>query len=275
MSDDGGVLARFDREIRQSLVAPVPGWAIERVGHVIRVTAPETAVYGCFVEWSALTAETVDAEIAAQVDYFAARRRRFEWKTYGYDSPPDLPDRLVRAGFVPEEPEALVIGPVAAVTAACGDAEPPQGIRLRAIEAGDPDAWTGITELHEAVWGPDAGGWWQGLVAELSANPEAMTVLVAETAGGGQVVCAGWVRFHAGTAFASLWGGSTLPAWRNRGIYRALVGRRAALAAERGYEFLQVDASPDSRPILERLGLRVLTSTTPYIWTPEDWSSRQ
>jgi hypothetical protein len=33
-----------------------------------------------------------------------------------------------------------------------------------------------------------------------------------------RVVCAAWVRFHAGTGFATLWGGPTLPAWRGRGL---------------------------------------------------------
>ena len=55
-------------------------------------------------------------------------------------------------------------------------------------------------------------------------------------------------------SFATLQGGATLPEWRSRGVYRALVARRAVLAAERGCEYLQVDASDDSRPILERLG---------------------
>jgi hypothetical protein len=40
------------------------------------------------------------------------------------------------------------------------------------------------------------------------------------------------------------------------------------MAAERGFRYLQVDASPDSRPILERLGLRQLTTTTPFVRTP-------
>ena len=31
-----------------------------------------------------------------------------------------------------------------------------------------------------------------------------------------------------------------------------------------------VDASDDSRPILERLGLHVVGGTTPYVWTPPD-----
>jgi GNAT superfamily N-acetyltransferase len=71
-----------------------------------------------------------------------------------------------------------------------------------------------------------------------------------------------------GTAFATLWGGSTLPAWRGRGIYRALVSHRARLADARGFSLLQVDASDDSRPILERLGLEAITTTTPYVYTP-------
>ena len=68
--------------------------------------------------------------------------------------------------------------------------------------------------------------------------------------------------------FASLWGGGTLPAWRGRGIYRALVAYRAGLAARRGYRYLTVDASADSEPILRRLGFRCLARTTPYHWTP-------
>jgi GNAT superfamily N-acetyltransferase len=72
------------------------------------------------------------------------------------------------------------------------------------------------------------------------------------------------VEFHHGTEFAGLWGGGTLPEWRGRGVFRALVAHRARLAADRGFRYLQVDATPDSRPILERLGFVVLATTTPF-----------
>jgi hypothetical protein len=36
------------------------------------------------------------------------------------------------------------------------------------------------------------------------------------------------------------------------------------LAAARGFRYLQVDASPDSRPILRRLGFAELATTTPF-----------
>jgi GNAT superfamily N-acetyltransferase len=56
--------------------------------------------------------------------------------------------------------------------------------------------------------------------------------------------------------------------WRGRGIYRALVAYRAQLAAARGYRYLYVDASPESQPILARLGFSHLARTTPCIWDP-------
>jgi len=67
---------------------------------------------------------------------------------------------------------------------------------------------------------------------------------------------------------ARLLGGSTLPQWRGRGIYRALVAARAQRAAARGVTYLQADASADSAPILRRLGFRAVTTTTTYVWTP-------
>ncbi|MYS42540.1 GNAT family N-acetyltransferase, partial [Streptomyces sp. SID5998] len=71
-----------------------------------------------------------------------------------------------------------------------------------------------------------------------------------------------------GTGFAGLWGGGTVAGWRGRGVYRALVAHRARIAADRGYRHLHVDASAQSRPILERLGFAALTTTTPYVYEP-------
>ena len=70
-----------------------------------------------------------------------------------------------------------------------------------------------------------------------------------------------------GTDFAGIWGGSTLPDYRGRGIYRALVAARASSAVERGIRFIHSDCTDMSRPILERSGLQAVTTTTPYVWT--------
>lgn len=95
---------------------------------------------------------------------------------------------------------------------------------------------------------------------------QSATVVVAEA--GDEMVCAGWGRYIDGSGFATLWGGSTLPDRRERGIYRAVVVYRARLAAARGSTYLQVDASGDSRPILERLGFVAVATTTPYVFRP-------
>lgn len=55
-----------------------------------------------------------------------------------------------------------------------------------------------------------------------------------------------------------------MPGWRGRWVFRSLLALRAALAAARGYPYLQVDASPDSRPILKRLGFTELATTTTH-----------
>jgi GNAT superfamily N-acetyltransferase len=78
-----------------------------------------------------------------------------------------------------------------------------------------------------------------------------------------------WIRFHPGSSFASLWGGSTVPAHRGRGLYRALLSARMRDAQDRGVRYLTVDAGPMSRPILERHGFRQLTVTRPFKWTPK------
>jgi len=170
-------------------------------------------------------------------------------------------ERLRAAGFVAEELETVVIGPVAAVAV---EARLPEGVTLREVrERVDLER---IAAMEEAIWTSDQSVRADELEKELVADPEGLEVVVAEA--GGVAVCAGWVRFPSGTEFATLWGGSTLPEWRRRGIYRALVAYRANLAAQRGLRYVQVDASADSRPILERLGFVAVTTTTPFVWTP-------
>ncbi len=100
------------------------------------------------------------------------------------------------------------------------------------------------------------------MLAGLAHQPSTVAAVVAWA--GDTPISAGRVEFHPGTEFAGIWGGGTLPAWRRRGVFRALVAHRAQSAAQRGFHYLQVDASPDSRPILQKLGFVALTTTTPF-----------
>ncbi|MFJ6749061.1 GNAT family N-acetyltransferase [Streptomyces sp. NPDC091266] len=254
--------AAYDEQLRARGFAPGPGGA-ERVGPVLRRTAPGQGGLILYRDLGGLDGPELDAFIAAQRDHFAALGQPVEWKYHGHDLPTDLPERLVAAGFAPGEGETVVIGEAAEVAA-----EPvlPEGVRLREVTTrGDFDR---IQTLAEEVWGDD----WSWLPTAMerwtSGDEDPCTVLVAESLAG-EVVCAAWIRYHTGTEFASLWGGATLPNWRGRGLYRALVAARATLAASQGFRYVQVDALESSRPILARLGLVAAATTTPYVWQPE------
>ncbi|MFG2192734.1 GNAT family N-acetyltransferase [Streptomyces sp. NPDC048639] len=254
--DRDQVLARFDRQMRRDARPDGPDARVERSGAVVRRVGADGDWSA--VLWSGLDEATADAEIAAQVRYFTSLGREFEWKLYGHDGPRDLGARLRAAGFVPEPEETLMVAETAGLRT---DAEPPPGIRLSTVtDAAGVDLVVGV---HEAVFGMSHAFLRRQLLDQLAHAPDAVSIVVAMA---GEVpVCSARMELYAGTDFAGLWGGGTLPAWRGRGIYRALVAHRVRIAAARGYRYLQVDASDDSRPILQRLGFVPLTTTTPYV----------
>ncbi|MGN9808344.1 GNAT family N-acetyltransferase [Micromonospora sp. BQ11] len=253
----------YDRQLRIEIPDPLPaGVTVEHDGPLVRIMGLYHGGFLSYRDLGGLSGAELDALIARQVEIFRARGEAVEWKLRGHDEPADLPERLRAAGFVPEPEETVVIGPAAALAAALPVV--PEGVRLREVTArADLER---IAAMEEAVWNADRSQWVIGLEKEIAADPQSITVVVAEA--GDEVVSAGWVRYVPGTTFATLWGGSTLAPWRRRGIYRALVTYRARLAVQRDRTLLQVDASAESRPILERLGLVPVTTTTPYVYTP-------
>jgi GNAT superfamily N-acetyltransferase len=255
----------YDEQLRAWVPARLPdGATVERDGPIVRVTGLDEGGFVTYVSLAGLSSAQVDELIARQRDHYAALGMSVEWKLHGHDEPADLPDRLRAAGFVPQDQETVLIGPAAPL--ASRDPALPEGIRLQEVTArADLDR---IDVMERVVWGADRSDHAPFLEAELASDPMGTTVVVAETAAG-EVVCAGWVRYVHGTSFATLWGGSTLPNWRQRGIYHALVAYRAQLALDRGHSLLQVDASDNSRPILVRSGFVVVTTTTPYVFTPD------
>jgi len=261
--DAATLRAAYDAQLR-TIDPDVPGVTFEVDGPVHRGYGSPGGGFVVYRDLGGLAGADLDELIARQRDFFAARGEDVEWKLHAHDEPADLGTRLEAHGFLPQERETVVIGAIAPLAAALP--VPPSGVRLREVtERADLDR---IARLEAAVWGDDRGWIADMLADEIAGHPAAITVVVAEDKQTNEVVSAGWMRFVPGTAFATLWGGSTLAAYRGRGIYRALVAHRARLADANGYTMLQVDASDDSRPILERLGFVAVTTTTPYVYHP-------
>lgn len=256
--DVAEILAAFDAQIRRG--AGDPGGRTEHDEGVLRWLAPGTQT-SC-ITWSALTEQNADAVIARERAYFAARGTAVEWKYFDYDQPADLPERLAAAGFEPDEPELMLVAEAAAISQRV---QLPAGVALEPV-TGEP-GMAALMAVHDAAFAEHPSpGLAQRLLAQLRAEPESLHMVVAMA--GSEPVSAARIEFSAGTDFAGLWGGGTVPAWRGRGIFRALVAYRAGLAARRGYRYLQVDALPTSRPILERLGFRRAAETIPFVFTP-------
>lgn len=253
------MLERYDADLR----GRPWGKVCERDGPVLRTSGNPGDGFVAYRDLGGLDGDELDALIARQVAFFRARNEPFEWKAYSHDEPADLEDHLRAAGLEPEERETVVVARVADVA---GDVSLPEGVSLREIATrADLDR---IARFEEQVWQDGHSRNWlaRSLDEERAADPTLLRVFVVEA--GDEIVCAAWIRFERDTPWASLWGGATRADWRRRGIYRATVHHRANLAFERGCELVQVDASDDSRPILERLGFVAVTTTTPWVWKP-------
>ncbi|GAA3797107.1 GNAT family N-acetyltransferase [Streptomyces chiangmaiensis] len=254
--DHAAVLALYDRDMRQGARPDGTGARIERDASVVRQVGSAHGWNG--IVWSDLDETTADTVIAEQVGYFADLGRQFEWKLYGHDLPVDLGKRLRAAGFTPEPEETLMVAEAADLTL---DVEPPEGVRLLPVT--DPTAVDLVADVHRRAFGTDSTRLRAQLLAQLSDDRDQVVAVLALA--GDEPVSAARMELVPGTRFAGLWGGGTVPGWRGRGVYRALVAHRAKVAASRGYRYVQVDASRQSRPILARLGFEPLTTTTPYV----------
>jgi ribosomal protein S18 acetylase RimI-like enzyme len=252
--DRRAALTAFTEQLRRNATPDGPGARVERDGRVVRIVDP---VGWSGVVWSDLDAETADAAIGRELA-LADGLPHWEWKHYGYDEPADLPRRLRAAGLSAEPEEALLVAEVADLAL---DPAAPPGIRLLPVT--DLAGADLLVRVHEEVFGGDHTAFARALRARLTGAPDTVAAVVAMA--GERPVCAARVEFHHGTDFASLWGAGTLPDWRGRGIFRAVLAYRARLAAGRGFRYLLVDALPASRPILERLGFVQLSTTTPYV----------
>lgn len=207
-------------------------------------------------------AATMSGWVRQVLDHFRADPAidHVKWKTRGPGDAPGLHEALVRAGFTAGEPNSIMIGEAHLLT---GDVPLPGDVTLRRITA-EPDV-RAMCAMHAEVFG-DPPGTEDGsavLLRRLELR-DAMELWVAEA--GGRIVAAGRVESVPGTAIAGLWGGSTRPEWRGRGLYRALTAARARAALAMGKRFVLSESTAYSRPILARAGLAEVATTTTYAW---------
>ena len=248
------ILALFDRQ--QRIEIEYPDMRKEVLPHVTRFVRPAPGM--SFILHSRLNETNADAAIQEQIAYFTQLDQPFEWKVYDYDTPPDLRDRLVAHGFEPDDPDAVMVLDMQAAPSTL--LAPVEADVRRIIERGQLED---VIRVEEQVWGRNFD-WITTRLGNHLEIPGYLSVYVAYV--DGHPACAGWVYYHRNSQFASLWGGSTVPAYRQRGLYTAVLARRVQEAVERGYRFLTIDASPMSLPIVANHGFQLLTCAHACEW---------
>jgi GNAT superfamily N-acetyltransferase len=243
----------YDRELRMSV--EYAGVRCEQTPFVTRMINEISR--GGVVMYSRLDAATADNVIREQITYFKNLdiAERMSWKLYDYDQPADLKDRLIAAGFTANTPSAVLILDLQAIPTALLD---PVTHDIRRLT--DPDQLGDVLAVLNGVYPGEDYTWSVDTLTEtLRQKPEQMSVYAAYA--DGQPVTAAWIDYPS-ASFAGLWGGATLPAYRKRGLYTALVSARVQEAKARGIRFLTIDASPASRAVLEKFGFRLMA----YAW---------
>ena len=250
------ILARFDHE-RRHLARD--GERIERLPSVTRLGDAGGTWHS--IAWSSLADETADAAIAAEVEHHRRLGKSFEWKLFAHDTPADLMERLRARGFGVGEREAVLVFDLSDRRA--WDTEPDVSVTYCVADLEQVETYRRVAE---EAFGRDERDTAAQLAAALLAGSTQHRGYI--TWHGDQPVSVGRLYTHPESQFGGLYGGCTRPGFRGKGFYRANVAARARDAVAAGAKYLQVDAMPTSRPILERMGFQWLTDTRPCVWEP-------
>lgn len=250
-------LIEFANEFRQP---PGPGIEVLETPRYRVVLQPDLPIPGpnsaSWIRCRPPEADDVVDEVRA---IFTRLRMPFMWTLDPGTEPADFAARLATRGVHPDPhaPEVKVM--VLPITAT---------VEMPLVEG---------LELHDALAGPEAFRSWDAVNAEafgsrtVDDDPELIAArerrrtnqlasgnrrLVLATVDGEPAGSAGMTLFAPAGGIIN--GGAVRPKFRGRGVYRAMVAARFAMARDAGVEGLSVWGAHTSAPILERLGFETV-----------------
>ena len=234
------------------------GYHREDLGNVIRYVS--NAAHGSIISDFSFEPEFMEQEITSQINFFKQHNKSFEWKVYETDLPKNIGHALEHHGFIKGEPEAFMVLDLKQAPDALF--EVPIGVIKVTNKQGVDDAIL----VQEKVWNRNFSDHKRELINLVQFDSNSMSLYVVYR--DDLPVASARITFNSGSPFAGLWGGSTLPNYRNKGCYADLLKIRAHEARSKGIQYLTIDASKMSRPIVEKLGFQFVTYTTPYEYHP-------
>lgn len=254
--DETLILRLFDEERRRLNDSDV---TLSSTRYVVRAVGTQESwsgiVYYCF------PAEETESVIDGEIAFSENMGCEFEWKVYSHDQPRNLLAELRRRGFKIGEEEALMIRDLRELPISLTSAAAP-GITVAAVTNGQ--GVDDFLEVEAALW-PASEKMRDWLLTRLK-DPAHQDLAFVAYEDRIPIGC-GRVSVRRESRFAGLWGGAVLPAFRGKGLYRALLTAWINHVSKfDSVQYLRVDALPTSRPILEKYGFQRIGSTSPAEW---------
>ena len=249
-----GLLICYDKDLR--LHVNYPEARKEITNDVVRFIRKAPGMN--FVSFTFADCKKIERVVDREVDYLAPLQQPFTWKAYEHDCLPNLSNALLANGFVGDnDPAAVMVLDVSQVPASRFEAA---HVDVRRIK--DRDGLKDIVHVLDGVYGGHNDWVYEQMGMHLQI-PGYLSVYAAYI--DRMPASIAWTYFP-GRNFATLFGGTTLAEYRDRGLYTTLLLTRLKEIRERGYLFAVVEAGPMSKPIVAKHGFQHLTTVYDYEW---------
>ncbi|HAV76010.1 MAG TPA: hypothetical protein DCX53_01505 [Anaerolineae bacterium] len=251
------VLVRYDKDLRLRIAYPEARKEITQ--DVVRFIRMAPGMN--FVSFTFANEARLDRVIVEQLEYFTPMNQPFTWKVYDHDQLPRLEEKLASHNFATDDDPAAVM--VLNVRNATGSPMNPYKIDVRQIS--DRIGLGDVVYVLDKVYG-GKNDWVYDRMGSHLKIPNYLSVYGAYVED--EPASIAWTYFPHGQ-FAGLFGGTTLPEHRNRGLYTGLLQYRLNEIRQRGFSFAVVEAGAMSKPIVEKHGFQQLTTVWDYEWKAE------
>jgi len=249
-----GILTTYDKDLRLHVVYPEARKEI--TNDVVRFIRKAPGMN--FVSFTFADGAKLERVIDREVDYLVPLNQPFTWKVYEHDHLPNIGEMLMANGFTSDEDPAAVM--FLDVNRAPVSNYEPADADIRRIT--DRDELKDIIHVLDGVYGGHNDWVYERMGLHLQI-PGYLSMYAAYV--DRQPASIAWTYFP-GRNFATLFGGTTLAEYRNRGLYTSLLHLRIKEIRERGYPFAVVDAGPMSRSIVAKHGFQHLTTVYDFEW---------
>jgi GNAT superfamily N-acetyltransferase len=244
---DPELLRAYDTEVRARPRA-LPGFAIEHSGGVVLLTG----AFNFVSHWD-LSGRLPEEVVRKLATRFRRRREGLIWDIHGHDVPITLNAILESNGLRENQTTTLMALDLALFS--------DQPFEFNVQRVTDLSGLRDFVHVAGEAFGHQDDWVFDAYRDRLDSHEDQLFVTYVNERPAGS----SRIELLRDTPFAALYGGGVAPIYRGRGIYRAMIMARAALAKARGVRYLTTTARETSRPILEHLGFRALTQVRRWV----------